>query len=193
MKKYFNTLNLTESASLNDVNNSYKHLISMYTEKLNNSDASETEEINKKILEINTAYDYLINNVYNSNNYATPSFAEIRNLINSNILDEAKDKLWKIENRNAEWNYLMGQIYYKEGWYDKSQSHFKIAYDLEPNNFEYSQAYNSFNNTNAQFRQTYTRRTRLDNNSGCCCDMCCTLLCMDSCCECCGGDFISCC
>ena len=193
MKKYFNILNLNENATLNEVNNSYKNLISTYNSRLNEPDAN-IEEINQKILDINSAYDYLINNVFNLHSNYEISMSEIRNLINSNRLDEAREKILKIENRNAEWNYLMGQIYYKEGWYDKSQGHFKIAYDLEPNNFEYSQAYNSFNNSNAQFRQTYTRRTRVDNNYGCCCcDTCCTLLCADSCCECCGGDFISCC
>ena len=195
MKKYFNILNLNENATLSDVNNSYKELISNYNSKLNDPNAN-VEEINKKILDINSAYDYLINNVFNGNGYNNYqiSFSEVRNLININALDEAREKLWKIENRNAEWNYLMGQIYYKEGWYDKSRGHFKIAYDLEPNNFEYNQAYNSFNNSNTQFRQTYSKRTRVDNNYGCCCcDTCCTLLCIDSCCECCGGDFISCC
>lgn len=189
-KKYFDILNISESASLSDVQNAYKNLINKYNEELNTDD-SNFNEINQKILEINSAYDYLINNVFNN---PTNSMEQIRNLINSNQLDEARNKLWKIENRNAEWNYLMGQIYYKEGWYDKSQNHFEIAYNLEPNNFEYSQAYNSFNRSNNEFRTTYTKRTRYEND-GCssgCCDTCCTLFCIDSCCECCGCDFISC-
>lgn len=189
-KKYFDILNISEGASLSEVQTAYKNLINMYNEKLNN-DNSNFNEINQKILEINSAYDYLINNVFiNPSN----SLDQIRNLINSNQLDEARNKLWKIENRNAEWNYLMGQIYYKEGWYDKSQNHFEIAYNLEPNNFEYSQAYNSFNKSNNEFRTTYAKRTRYENGGcGCgCCDTCCTLFCIDSCCECCGCDFISC-
>lgn len=193
-KKYFNILNLNEDASIQEVKNSYKTLINFYNSKLN-EDNSNFDEINKKILEINSAYDYLINNFYSDPDF---SLSKIRNLIDSNCLDEARQKLWKIENRNAEWNYLIGQIYYKEGWYDKSRTHFEIAYNLEPNNFEYEQAYNSFRNSNNEFRKTYTKRAGLDTNGcGCCgggcCDSCCTLLCLDSCCELCGCDLISCC
>ena len=191
-KKYFDILKLNENASIEEVKLSYKNLINTYNSQLND-DNSNFNEINQKILEVNSAYDYLMNNVFNSSNNEKVLMSQIRNLINSNLLDEAREKLWKIENRNAEWNYLIGQVYYKEGWYDKSQSHFEIAYDLEPNNFEYSQAYNSFKNSNNQFRQTYSKRATIGDNSGCCCDTCCTLLCIDSCCECCGCDFISCC
>ncbi len=191
-KKYYDILNLSEDSSVDDVKNSYKTLINLYNSKLN-EEGSDFNEINQKILEINSAYDYLMNNVYLNQSY---SLSEIKKLINSNQLDEARRRLWQIEDRNAEWNYLMGQIYYKEGWYDKSKSHFEIAYNLEPNNFEYSQVLNSFKDSNNQFRQTYTKRREFDNNGcGCgggCCDGCCTLLCIDSCCELCGCDFISC-
>ena len=164
-KKYFDILNLNENASIQEVKDSYKTLINFYNSKLN-EDNSNFDEINKKILEINSAYDYLMNNFYSNENF---SLSQIRNLINSNSLDEARQKLWKIENRNAEWNYLIGQIYYKEGWYDKSKTHFEIAYNLEPNNFEYAQSYNSFVNSNNEFRKTYTKRAGFDNNGcGCC-------------------------
>lgn len=191
-KKYFDILNLNENATLDDVRNSYQKLISFYNSQMINNN-SNFDQINQKILELNSAYDYLINNVFNYSSNDEILFAQVKELINSNSLDDAREKLWKISNRNAEWNYLMGQIYYKEGWYDKSKSHFKIAYNLEPNNIEYSKAYNSFNNSNAQFKQNYYKRTSFGNDMGCCCDTCCTLLCIDSCCECCGCDFIACC
>lgn len=191
-KKYFDILNLNENATIEEVQLSYKNLINTYTSQLESNNPNY-EEINKKILETNSAYDYLMNNFFNNSVDEKVILTQIRNLIDLNRLDEAREKIWKIENRNAEWNYLVGQIYYKEGWYDKSQNHFEIAYNLEPNNPEYSQAYNSFKNSNNQFRQTYSKRVRMDNNLGGCCDSCCTLLCLDSCCECCGCDFIPCC
>lgn len=190
-KKYFEILKLHENASLDQVKSSYKNLINIYNEQLINN-SSNYEEINKKILELNSAYDYLMNNLFINPNNQTISLSQIRELINLNKLDEARTKLWKIENRNAEWNYLMGQIYYKEGWYDKSRNHFEIAYNLDPNNFEYSNAYNSFENINNQFRTTYSKRVTTNHGCGCC-DACCTLWCIDSCCECCGCDFITCC
>ena len=145
---------------------------------------------NASIQEVKDSYKTLIN-FYNSKlNEDNSNFDEI----NKKILEinSAYDYL------NAEWNYLIGQIYYKEGWYDKSKTHFEIAYNLEPNNFEYAQSYNSFVNSNNEFRKTYTKRAGFDNNGcGCCgggcCDTCCTLLCLDSCCELCGCDLISCC
>ncbi len=192
-KKYFEALNLTESASLKEVKDAYKKLIDKYNEELKN-DEDNFDNINKKILDVNSAYDYLINNVFNDSSNNPYSLDRVRSLIDSNNLDEAREILLRAENRNAEWNYLMGKICHKEGWYDKSKNHFEVAYNLEPNNFEYSQAYNSFNNTNNEFRRTYTKRTQLDGAgcSGGCCDTCCTLFCIDSCCECCGCDFISC-
>jgi len=156
-KKYFEILKLHENASLDQVKSSYKNLINIYNEQLINN-SSNYEEINKKISELNSAYDYLMNNLFINPNNQRISLSQIRELINLNKLDEAKNKLWKIEDRNAEWNYLLGQIYYKEGWYDKSRNHFEIAYNLEPNNFEYSNAYNSFENINNQFRKTYSKR-----------------------------------
>lgn len=190
-KKYFEILKLHENASLDQVKSSYKNLINIYNEQLINN-SSNYEEINKKISELNSAYDYLMNNLFINPNNQRISLSQIRELINLNKLDEAKNKLWKIEDRNAEWNYLMGQIYYKEGWYDKSRNHFEIAYNLEPNNFEYSNTYNSFENINNQFRKTYSKRVTTNHGYGCC-DTCCTLWCIDSCCECCGCDFITCC
>lgn len=190
-KKYFDILNLSENASIEEVQMSYKNLINAYSSQLNN-DNSNYENINRKILELNSAYDYLMNNVFNNSNNDEILISKARYLINSNLLDEAREKLWKVSNRNAEWNYLMGQIYYKEGWYDKSKSHFEIAYNLEPNNIEYSKAYNSFNDLNNQFKQAYSRRISFDGGSGCCCDTCCALLCVNSCCNCCGCDLFNC-
>lgn len=190
-KKYFSILNLNENASVEEVKISYKNLINTYTSQLNN-DNSDYENINKKILELNSAYDYLMNNVFNSSTNDELLISKARYLINSNLLDEAREILWKVSNRNAEWNFLMGQIYHKEGWYDKSRSHFEIAYNLEPNNIEYSKAYNSFHNSNDQFRQTYSKRMSFDGSTGCCCDACCTLLCINSCCNCCGCDLDCC-
>lgn len=190
-KKYFDILNLNENASIEEVQTSYKNLINYYNSQLNN-DSSNYENINNKILELNSAYDYLMNNVFNNSNNDEILISKARYLINSNLLDEAREKLWKVSNRNAEWNYLMGQIYYKEGWYDKSKSHFEIAYNLEPNNIEYSKAYNSFNDLNNQFKQAYSRRISFDGGSGCCCDTCCALFCVNSCCNCCGCDLFNC-
>ena len=197
-KKYFDILNLNENSTLEQVQSSYKNLVEFYTSQLENSE-SNADTINQKILEVNSAYDYLINNFFSksSSNARTLSLAQIRELINSDRLNEAKEHLWKIEDKKAEWHFLMGQLYQKEGWYDRSETHFKMACNLEPNNFEYNQAYRSFQDSNSQFRQTYYKRTGMGNNQGCCgglcCDTCCTLFCIDTCCEACGCDFISCC
>ncbi len=190
-KKYFDILGLNENATFDEVVLAHKNLVNNLNNQLDNSNLNH-EEINKRISEINSAYDYLANNIFQLHNNEQFMLQNIRNLINANLLEEAREKIWKIKNRNAEWNYLVGQIYYKEGWYDKSHSHFEIAYNLEPTNIEYSQAYESFRNSNNQFRKTYSKRTMSESNSGCC-NMCCTLLCMDACCESVGCDFISCC
>ncbi|MDD6032384.1 MAG: tetratricopeptide repeat protein, partial [Oscillospiraceae bacterium] len=97
--------------------------------------------------------------------------------------------------RDAEWYFLKGNIYFQRGWLDDALNHFSTACRLSPNNPEYRAAMNrmmwqrqgNFGSPNGGYRTS-------GSTGGCSgCDMCSGLLCADCCCECMGGDLISCC
>ena len=74
-------------------------------------------------------------------------------------------------------------------------NHFQAANRMDPNNMEYIAALNQmmWQRQNAQPTGGYRTYSYSGGNSGCCsCDLCTSLICADCCCECMGGDFISC-
>ena len=142
---------------------------------------------------------------------------DVRNALGDRRFDEAQKLLDDISYRDAEWHYLQSIVYYNKNWFMECKNQLEIASSIEPENEKYKKAlnnlnlkmskggidgtvetgrtYNNNNNANAnQNQQTATNRTyytRRDDNT--CCNICGGLLCADCCCECMGGDLISCC
>lgn len=125
-------------------------------------------------------------------------FSDIRRLIQTNRLIEAEELLDGVpqNERDAEWYFLKGSVYFSRGWLDDAMNHFNTACRLNPNNPEYRAALN---------RMMWQRQGNMGGNpnrpyrtpqqvGGCsACDICQGLICADCCCECMGGDLISCC
>ena len=65
------------------------------------------------------------------------------------------------------------------------------AVNMDPNNFEYKQGLNSLKQRSNNYSNPYYRTTNTNNNDMCNC--CMNLWCLDSLCECAGGDLIGCC
>ena len=131
---------------------------------------------------------------YAGNNSSTgdPTYAEIRRHINSGNVGRAEQMLYSVAEhlRNAEWNFLMGCVMARRGNYVDAQRYFDIACSMDPYNNEYRAAQNELRNRANGYGGGY----RTTNSGGCSgCDVCSGLLCADCCCECCGGDLISCC
>ena len=151
--------------------------------------------------EINEAYDSLMKNPqgansstsYNSqqSSYSNSGYdyRQIRVLINQRRISEAEAQLNQIQTRDAEWNYLYGLVLFQKGWYDSAVNYISTACSLDPNNFEYRQTLNSIRGRN----NSYERQYRQSSNSDDFCILCINLWCLDSICECFGGDLISCC
>jgi len=102
-------------------------------------------------------------------------------------INAAEQILQNSSNHNAEWNFLMGSINIKRGWYDEARNYIQTAVNMEPGNLEYRNALASLNNMGAQYR------TSGGMGGMSTCDCCNSLLCADCCCECMGGDIIPCC
>jgi molecular chaperone DnaJ len=117
--------------------------------------------------------------------YSGPNAAEFnraRSWINQNNLNAARTIL-DGQNivHNAEWNYLYGVIYLRQGWYEKAYACIKKAYEMEPDNPDYRNAYVSLNNSGQPYSNTGTGGF----NASPCCDICSALMCLNCCC---GGD-----
>lgn len=211
----YKVLGVSEGASQEEIRAAYLKLVKKYhPDKYVDNPLKELAT--EKLKEINEAYEMLTkkgssssaNRSYSGNysnssgysgsggSYSGPSSAEFsraRTFINQNNLQAAKQVLDNISVRNAEWYYLYGIIYLRQGWYDKAREYLGRAYEQEPGNAEYRNAYTAICNSGNPFaRNTGTGNThRSSSCSGC--DVCSSLLCADCCCECLGGDLIRCC
>lgn len=141
---------------------------------------------------------YSSTNYSSSSNYSSNSsnsnstYDSIRTDINTGNLSKAEQKLNSLPFKDAEWNYLMGLLYLKKGWYDSANAYIVKAYNLNPTNTEYKKAYNKLATQNNTYRKNYYGKTS-SNNADDICDLCTKLWCLDTLCECAGGDLISCC
>lgn len=205
----YSVLGVNENATDDQIKDAYRNLARKYQEDQYSS--SPLSDIAKqKMDELDRAYDDIMahrsggaqqntkdrsdnrhsyggyNRSYN--NYSGSQFPDIRANINSGRIDDAETILDGIPNdsRNAEWYFLKGQIQQRRGWFDEAYKNYSTACRMEPQNGEYSSAFNSLNNNASGGYRTNHR-----SNSGCgACDICSSLLCADCCCECMGGDLI---
>ena len=71
---------------------------------------------------------------------ANPTYARIRNLINSGDLGTAERLLNEVPQKNGEWYFLSGSIAYRKGWLDEAMQNYSLACQMDPGNMEYRQA-----------------------------------------------------
>ncbi len=121
---------------------------------------------------------------YNTGN---SRFGDIRRLISQNRIAEAEELLDGVPeyNRNAEWYFLKGTVFYRRGWLSEAARNFQRAYQMEPQNQEYAAAYQRI-----AYQQQYgTSPNMRQGQSGmyCCpcdpCDFCTCLMCTDCLCN----------
>ena len=124
-------------------------------------------------------------NSYGTGYAPNSQFADIRKLIQQNRITEADELLDGVPeyNRNAEWYFLKGSIYYRRGWLGEAAKCFQRAYQMEPGNQEYAAAYQRI-----AYQQQYGSSPGRNNTQtqfyGCpcpcdCCDCCTAMMCMD--------------
>ena len=216
----YQVLGVSPSATDEQIKNAYRELARKYhpDNYVNNPLADLAQE---KMKEINEAYDQIqrqrkqqqqsysgqasANRGYSNAGYSRQSysgqgrsqFADIRQLLNSNRLSEAEELLEGIpqQRRDAEWYYLRGRAFYVHGWLDQAYSYYTRAVQMNPGNAEYQTALNQLmwqrNTGRPSGGYGDYRNVQSGGMSGC--DMCSGLICADCCCECMGGDLISCC
>ena len=124
----------------------------------------------------------------------TTSFANVRGLIMAGRYDDADEVLGLVsaERRNAEWYFLKGTVLYSRGWLEQAFTYLQTAVKMDPSNNEYRAAYNQA----AKMRGGTAGGYKVSGKDGVGCNLCsscCSFMCADQCCECCGGDLITCC
>lgn len=157
------------------------------------------------------------NNYYNSgysghNTYSgRTKYHDVRTMIQAGRIADADQILSGAPqaDRNGEWYFLKGTILYRKGWTNEAYQHFQQACAMEPNNSEYRTILNQLDaRRDAKYGgyndvKQKVQTTSLGEDCGMCCfdcctdddsaDICTTLCCIDTCCECMGGDCIDCC
>lgn len=195
MRDPYEVLGVSKNASQDEIKSAYRKLAKQYhpDRYVGNPLADLAAE---KFKEINEAYDALTGGNNSGSNYQNAgssnggagNFAQIRNYINMGSIDEAERLLDAMSERGAEWFYLKGLIYLRRGWHAQGINFIRQAVNMAPNNFEYRHTLNTVENQAQQYRNVGGSMT---NDTACNC--CTNLLCADCCCECMGGDLISCC
>lgn len=188
MNNPYEVLGISPSATDEEVKAAYRELARKYHPD-NYSDNPLSDLAQEKMKEINEAYDTIIRERQGGAGSAQ-QYGDIRHIISQRRYAQAEELLDGIPpaSRNAEWHYLKGVVLYQKGWLEEANRHFQQAASMDPQNPEYRAAAN---------RAGYQRSggyVPTQPNGGCTsCDICSGLMCADCCCECMGGDLISCC
>lgn len=142
--------------------------------------------------------------------YTGDNLSDADRAIKEGKLDEAQSVLDNCTNRTAEWHYLQSAVFYRKNWISDALKQLEYACQKDPTNEKYSEARKSMlNHINAnttsknssfyseekqQGERSYMNMDQQTTTRGCTvCDCCSSLICADCCCECMGGDLISCC
>ncbi len=202
MRDPYEVLGVPRGATKEQVKNAYRGLAKKYHPD-NYIDSPLADSANKKMQEINEAYDAIISgNPYSSNSsssssssggYGYNSYQQVREMMRLGRLDGAEQLLENMSpgTRDAQWYYLKGQINYQRGWTDQAYTYFASAYNMEPNNAEYRHAYENLSARRAGGFRTNGRHNQGSDCDGC--SICQGLICANCCCKCFGGDLIPCC
>ncbi|MBE7036237.1 MAG: molecular chaperone DnaJ [Ruminococcaceae bacterium] len=197
MRDPYEVLGVQRGATQEEIKKAYRKLAKQYhpDNYVNNPLADLAAE---KFKEINEAYEQLSSGNQGGQNSSyqqgqgsgAGNFAQVRNLINMNRVDEADAILDQMRDRPAEWFFLKGNVFMRRGWHAQGLNFMQQAVNMDPHNTEYRTTLNQYMNQTRQYRE-------VGNNMGGggpdACDCCQGLLCADCCCECMGGDLISCC
>ena len=146
IEKFYKMLNLTSSATIEEVEQAYQTLKEKYkAERFLEGEAGN--DAARRLTEIETAYNAIKNyNAQQINEEKSGTlFAEIETALKSGDVTTAQQKLDLFDERNAEWHYLQSVVFYKKNWINESKKQLEIAISMNPNEPKYKNALNKIN------------------------------------------------
>lgn len=198
-KNPYEVLGVSPNASNDEIKKAYRQLSKKYhpDSYVNNPLADLAEE---KFKEVQAAYDeimkmrqnpyaYTGQQSYNSNAYENADYNTVRSYINARRFREALTMLAGMGNRNAMWYYYSAVANLGIGNNLVAVEHAKQAAAMEPGNMEYVNFANQMQFRSQQYQNTGYNYGRQSYGTG---NLCCDLWCLDTMCECMGGDLCGC-
>lgn len=214
----FIILGVSENATKEELYSAYREMRVKY-ESQRFEPGEIGEEACAKLEEIDSAYNDALDIISKRSereysDYRTEYVEQMLNKADQAIrdgkIDEAQGYLDDCSTRTARWHYLQSAVFYRKNWVGDALKQLELACNMDPSNTKYrdakasmeqhmranttSQESSFYNNGNRQERSYADTREYHTHRRGCTvCDICNGLICADCCCECCGGDLISCC
>ena len=196
----YEVLGVPRNASNDEVKKAYRQLCKKYhpDSYVDNPLADLAEE---KFKEVQAAYEqimkeregggysYSTTGQTQSTSQETAELQAARNFINNRRFHEALNVLSNIGNRNAMWYYYSAIANMGIGNNLVAVDHAKQAAAMEPNNMEYVNFANQMQFRGQQYQNLGYGYGRQSFGTG---NLCCDLWCMDTMCECMGGDLCAC-
>ena len=196
----YEVLGVPRNASNDEIKKAYRQLCKKYhpDSYVDNPLADLAEE---KFKEVQAAYDqimkeregsgysYSANGQAQSSSQETAELQAARNFINNRRFHEALNVLSNIGNRNAMWYYYSAIANMGIGNNLVAVDHAKQAAAMEPNNMEYVNFANQMQFRGQQYQNMGYGYGRQNFGTG---NLCCDLWCLDTMCECMGGDLCAC-
>ena len=158
----YKILGVPETASEEDIKKAYRSLVKRYHPDRFAGDPKAQEASAEKLKQINQAYDMLIKmrqggqSYSGTQGYASGSaLARVRTALARGDLATAEMLLDGISEQSAEWHYLKGVILLRRGWYEGARQHLGMAYQMNPGNPEYKQAWDVVNQTGVSYQNFF--------------------------------------
>lgn len=205
MSDPYQVLGVSRSSTDDEIKQAYRKLAKKYhPDRYQNSPLAESAS--EKMKEINAAYDQILSerknggtssssgSYYGSYSDGTASgggasrFNNVRVMINQGNFEQAESILsgTPSNERDAEWYYLMGIVYYQKGQLEEAYNYISTACHNDPSNVEYRTMYNRIR---AQ-RNGSVGGYNVSGDSGCTWEICrnicgciCCMFCGDICCN----------
>ena len=178
----YSVLGVPKGASEDEVTKAYRKLAKKYHPDLNPGN----KEAEKKMSEINAAYEQIKNGntssggynsysgygnyggygSYNNNSSHTDRFSAVEHFIRLGYFNEAINALNSINERNAKWYYYSAIANYRLHNKVVALSHIETALRMEPNNYQYQELLNRIKNNSYVYEQqssTYERPFAFQN------------------------------
>ena len=167
MNEYYELLNLTESATDEEIEARYRELKEKYSEE-RWQDGEAGNEAARMLTKIDVAYREILSSrkEQSKNTEGVDAFEEIARLIKEDDLSQAQTRLDDFNERSAEWHYLQAVVFYKKNWTNDSKKQLEIAMQMDPDNLKYRTAYGKMNAKNEYEKQSAQQSQNPYSNRG---------------------------